>query len=133
MNHIALTNPNPSFFFFSDFQILMYALEEISDLLRDISKCQKATKTALSSVSSAQIIVKSDDIKPASVANDITLPAACDFGFADKYSIDLPMKELSEFHEFEEMLKNDEVMRKDFVSDRFLFMRYLFFKFWSIL
>ncbi|OXU25898.1 hypothetical protein TSAR_011803 [Trichomalopsis sarcophagae] len=96
-----------------NFQILMYALEEISDLLRDISKCQKATKTALTNVSSAQIIVKPDDVKPA-VTNDINLPAACDFGFADKYSIDLPMKELAEFHEFEDMLKNDEAMRKDF-------------------
>lgn len=90
----------------------MSALEDITDILRDILRNQRDTSNALCAAS--EIIIKED------VNTTINMfPTSCDRGFAEKYDLHFPIKELDEFLKFDEKLKADEEIRREFVSKNF--------------
>jgi hypothetical protein len=83
----------------------MSALEEMNETLKEICKSQRDTKNALWAASDH--IIKEENS---------ALTVMCDRGFSDKYSIELPIKEFTDFLIFDAKLKSEESVRRDFVS-----------------
>ncbi|XP_058796147.1 uncharacterized protein LOC131667015 [Phymastichus coffea] len=99
-----------------NFQLLLLALEDISDILKEILRNQiKGCSAKLTSQPVSKVNQPKTNVDV--VAGDLHLDTIwSDREFAEKYALELPLKELCDFLMFDQILKENPDVRRDFMS-----------------
>lgn len=102
----------------SDFQLLLLALEDIGDTLKEILHNQtKGSQIAKVDSFPDKKNDENTNKKNVEVALDTDYEIIwSEREFAEKYALELPIKELDDFLMFDEVLKENPDVRRDFVS-----------------